>query len=261
MEVNSIVANKFSKRLYATIDVGKKPVRFQLDGGASCNVISEETLKNCLGPVKLEQTKRVLSMYNQTTLKPFGRCTLELHNRKSDKSYCTKFVVLKEQSTPLLGSEIIQQMDLIQVRFKNILSLVASPHKETLTKEKIADQFPDVFQGTGKLSEPYRLQIDPSAKPRKVPLALKTALKEELDRLECLQILTPVSEPTPWMSSMVILKKPNGNIRVCLDPKNLNKVLKRSHYPMPTIDDILPVLSRAKVFSEFDVKMGSGTLS
>ena len=56
LEVNSIVANKFPKRLYATIDVGKKPVRFQLDSGASCNVISEETLKNCLGEVKLEQT-------------------------------------------------------------------------------------------------------------------------------------------------------------------------------------------------------------
>ena len=79
------------------------------------NVISEETLKNCLGSVKLEQTKRVLSMYNQTTLKPLGRCTLELHNHKTGKSYCTEFVVLKEQSTPLLGSETIQQMDLIQV--------------------------------------------------------------------------------------------------------------------------------------------------
>ena len=186
LKVNSIAANKFPKRLNATIDVGKKPVRFQLDSGASCNVISEETLKNCLGPVKLEQTKRVLSMYNQRTLKPLGQCTLQLHNRKTDRSYCTEFLVLKEQSTPLLGSETIQQMDLIQVRFENILSLVASPHKEPLTKEKFADQFPDVFQGTGKLSEPYHLQIDPSAKPvvhppRKVSLALKTALKEELD--------------------------------------------------------------------------------
>ena len=99
LEVNSIVANKFPKRLYATIDVGKKPVCFQLDSGASCNVNSEETLKNCLGPVKLGQTKRVLSMYNQTTLKPLGRCTLELHNCKTDKSYCTEFEVLKEQST------------------------------------------------------------------------------------------------------------------------------------------------------------------
>ena len=72
------------------------------------------------------------------------------------------------------------------MRLENILSLMASPHKEPLTKEKLADQFPDVSQGTGKLGEPYHLQQDPSAKPvvhppRKVPLALKTALKEELD--------------------------------------------------------------------------------
>lgn len=113
MEVNSIVAIS----LYATIDVGKKPVRFQLDSGASCNVISEETLKNCLGSVKVEQTKRLLSMYYQTTLKPLGRCTLELHNCKTDKSCCTEFVVLKEQSTPLLGSGAIEQMDVIQVRY------------------------------------------------------------------------------------------------------------------------------------------------
>ena len=58
----------------------------------------------------------------------------------------------------------IQQMDLIQVRFENILSLMASPHKERLTKEKLVGQFP-VFQGTGKLSERCHLQIDPSAKP------------------------------------------------------------------------------------------------
>ena len=116
------------------------------------------------------------------------------------------------------------------MRFENILSLVASPHKEPLTKEKLAALFSDVFQGTGKPREPCHLQLDPSAKhvvhpPRKVP----TALKEELDRLESLQILTPVSEPTPWVPSMVIVKKPNGKIRACLDPSDLNKVLKHSH--------------------------------
>ena len=58
-----------------------------------------------------------------------------------------------------------------------------------------------------------------------MPLALKTALEEELDRLESLQILTPVPEPMPWVSSMVIVKESNGNIIVCLDPKDLNKVL------------------------------------
>lgn len=130
-----------------------------------------------------------------------------------------------------------------------------------MTKELLADQFSDVFQGTGKLSEPCHLQIDPSAKPvvhppRNVPLALKTALKEELGRIESLQILTPVPEPMAWLSSIVIIKKPNGTIKVCLDPKDLNKVLRGSHHPIPKIDDILPELSQAKVFSVFNVKIG-----
>ena len=53
---------------------------------------------------------------------------------------------------------------------------------------------------------------------------------------------------------MVVVKKPNGSLHICIDPKDLNKVLKRSHYQLPTIEDILPDLSRAKVFSTFDVK-------
>ena len=44
--------------------------------------------------------------------------------------------------------------------------------------------------------------------------------------------------------------------QVCLDPKPLKKALKRNHYPLPTIDDLLPELSRAEVFAVFDVKNG-----
>uniref|UniRef100_A0A803K3H0 ribonuclease H n=1 Tax=Xenopus tropicalis TaxID=8364 RepID=A0A803K3H0_XENTR len=54
---------------------------------------------------------------------------------------------------------------------------------------------------------------------------------------------------------MVAVKKP-GKLRVCIDPKDLNKAFKRSHYPMPTIDKILPSLAKAKVFSVLDVKHG-----
>uniref|UniRef100_A0A803JSR1 ribonuclease H n=1 Tax=Xenopus tropicalis TaxID=8364 RepID=A0A803JSR1_XENTR len=54
---------------------------------------------------------------------------------------------------------------------------------------------------------------------------------------------------------MVAVKKP-GKLRVCIDPKDLNKALKRSSYPMPTIDKILPSLAKAKVFSVLDAKDG-----
>lgn len=43
---------------------------------------------------------------------------------------------------------------------------------------------------------------------------------------------------------------------MCIDPKPLNKALKRSHYPLLTIEDVLPHLNRAHVFSVCDVKNG-----
>ena len=55
------------------------------------------------------------------------------------------------------------------------------------------------------------------------------------------------------MSSLVTVIKPNKT-RVCLDPKDLNKALSRSHYPMKTIDDVLPDLTKAKIFTVVNVK-------
>ena len=69
-EINAVAVRKFPKRLFATINVGKTPVRFQLDSGASCNVISAKTLENCLGEVELKKTTKRLSMYNCTTVQP-----------------------------------------------------------------------------------------------------------------------------------------------------------------------------------------------
>ena len=75
-----------------------------------------------------------------------------------------------------------------------------------------------------------------------------------------MKVLTPVTAPTKWINSMVIVKKPN-KLRICLDPKDLNKAIKRPHHPIPTIDDILPQLSKAKVFSVLDAKDGFGKLN
>ena len=55
---------------------------------------------------------------------------------------------------------------------------------------------------------------------------------------------------------MVIARKANGNLRLCLDPKPLSKALKRWHFPMPLIEDILPDLGKAKIFTKVDFKDG-----
>ena len=75
-----------------------------------------------------------------------------------------------------------------------------------------------------------------------LPLAVEEQVKNKIDRLVTEDVLAPVEEPTDWVSAMVVVKKPNGNVRLCIDPKPLIKALKRNHYYLQTVDDILPQL-------------------
>ena len=53
---------------------------------------------------------------------------------------------------------------------------------------------------------------------------------------------------------MAVVEKPNGKLRICIDPQPLNVAVKREHYRLPVFDDILPELRKAQVFSKLDVK-------
>ena len=85
--------------------------------------------------------------------------------------------------------------------------------------------------------------------PRRVPVALRDRLKENLDDMVQQGIIAPVTKPTPWFSSMVVVPKKNGALRISLDPKDLNTAIKWEHYPLPTIDDIAMRLHEAKLFT------------
>ena len=51
---------------------------------------------------------------------------------------------------------------------------------------------------------------------------------------------------------MVIVEKPSGKLRICLDPSDLNKATKRHHHHLPTTEEILSKLSKRKVFTKLD---------
>lgn len=54
------------------------------------------------------------------------------------------------------------------------------------------------------------------------------------------------------MSALILIHKPGGDIRLCIDPKPLNKALLQDHYSMSIIDDVLPLPRETKVFSSID---------
>ena len=91
---------------------------------------------------------------------------------------------------------------------------------------------------------------------RRIPILIKEQVRQELQRMVNDGVIEPVSEPSPWISALLVVKKPREKVRICIDPKPLNKALKRSHYQMFAIDDVLSRLTNAKVFITIDVKNG-----
>ena len=61
------------------------------------------------------------------------------------------------------------------------------------------------------------------------------------------------------MNQMAIATKKDGSLCICIDPRHLNRSLKREHYQLPVLDDILPDLAKAKVFSKLILTMDIGT--
>jgi hypothetical protein len=85
--------------------------------------------------------------------------------------------------------------------------------------------------------------------------SLKEQIKEELQRMEDAGVIVKQTEPTDWVNSMVTVIKPE-KIRVCIDPRDLNRAIKREYYPMKTIEDVVAGMPEAKVFSVLNATSG-----
>ena len=112
--------------------------------------------------------------------------------------------------------------------------------QDCLKKTYLAD-FLDVFQGLGQFPGEHHIELDETItpvqhQPRRVPVALRVSLREKIDSMVAQRILKKVVEPTPWINSIVEVKKP-GKLRLCIDPVGLKKVVKRPKYQMPTIEE------------------------
>ena len=91
--------------------------------------------------------------------------------------------------------------------------------------------------------------------PRPVPVALRKDVEKKILELEEKGIVTKAVKPSQWISSMVVVAKPQ-KIRICLDPKDLNHAIQCPKSQMPTLEELLPELSKTRIFSSFDSKDG-----
>ena len=139
---------------------------------------------------------------------------------RNNSEYAVEFVVVENRFTPILGAEAAQKTDLVVAQRHNILhssnatSDVNQPTEDQdihrLTKEKIMSQYADLFSGLGKIKGKLHLDVDSSVvrvvmAPRRIAITMEANFREELDRLERLEVYLILSLPrgSPLTSKIV----------------------------------------------------------
>ena len=69
-------------------------------------------------------------------------------------------------------------------------------------------------------------------------------------------LFTPVTEVTDCVSRIAVVRKPSGALRICINPKDLNRAVKDEHYLLPTIEELTTRIGNAKVFTVLDASNG-----
>ena len=225
------------------IKVGTTTHTFKLDTGADVTVIPETMIPKNKRP--LQKSDKRLYAAGQTKINVLGmfRENIEYNGRTSQQT----IYVVQNLKEPLLGKPAIIDLGLIQI-VHNVST----------------DGIPEsLYKGLGKLQySKYKIHIKDDIKPyavatpRRLALPLKKKVKNELDNLEALGVIKPVTKPTEWCSPIVVVPKSNEKIRLCVDYTKLNEAVKRENFPLPSTDQLLAQLSGSVLFSKLDCNSG-----
>ena len=134
----------------------------------------------------------------------------------------------------------------------------AKPIRST---DDLIKEFPDQFQGIGQFPSEYKIQLCHDAHPvihapRKCPITLHPKVKEHLNKVECLGVITHVDEPMDWVSSITHIQKANGKLCLCLDPCDLNGAICHDHHKMPTMEEVAHEFAHSCFFTKLDAHHG-----
>ena len=229
---------------FASFRVQDRVIKFKIDTGSQVNVMPLSEYNQMHRKPRLVKSRVKLFGYTGDSLKTVGECTLPVGGHQLE------FFVADTSQNPILGLNASQELNLVKVVMNVNMQMNA------------IQQFKDVFSGLGCLKQPYHIKLDPTVKlvispPRNQPVTIRDRLKTELNKMESMGVIVAVEEPTDWVNSLVVVEKPKTKqLRICLDPRPLNKAIMREHFQLPTLDDIATRLHGAKVFSKLDANHG-----
>ena len=232
------------------------------DTGAKVSVCSRKQAEKWNLIDRMMPTKIKIKPYKSPAIPAVGetRCSVSFGAR----SVPVVWHVIEEPCQPVLAGIHAKELGIITFQKKPDAFMPVNAIKldDKNALQEILCQYPSCFDGIGKLRDyKVNLHVDPTCKPvaeppRRIPYHLKDRVDEAISEMARNDVIEehPSGKIAPWVSNIVIAPKDDGDIRITLDAKNLNKAIQASSFPIPRQEDIKAKLAGAKFFSKLDLK-------
>ena len=238
-----------------------------------CSVLADTGAKISVCGIKEARKWKLLEKMVDTKvkIKPYGRNTQVITSIGVAKcvvtfgkqSVCIDWHIIDDNCEPVLAGKKAEILGILHFTPRTDIfqpvNMIENEHTEI---QEILTKYSHVFKGIGKLkNHQVQLHVNPEIKPvvsaqRPLPYYLRERVDKAIQEMIQEDIIeeSPVNEPVPWISNVVIVLKTDGDIRISLDAKNVNKAIYSRNLPITRQEDIKSKLSGAVMFSTLDLK-------
>ncbi|XP_064462310.1 uncharacterized protein K02A2.6-like [Ornithodoros turicata] len=235
---------------FITAQVNGTNIRFKVDTGADVTAVPKSVLPRSILS-SLQRSTKELYGPARSSIDTIGQ--VEVDVTWNGQTIREQIFVIQGLRDALLGRPAILALNVLP----QILTVDECP-----LGDPVASKYKDLFGPLGHMKAVYGIKLVPGATPhavnypRRVPIPFLPSVQAELRRMEDLGVIKKVDHPTEWCAPMVVAKKKDGKLRICVDYAELNKQIIRERLIMPTVEENLSSIRRAKLLSKLDANAG-----
>lgn len=264
---NLVTYTKNPRKVFMELLVNNQMCKFQIDTGASSSLLGLATYLQ-LGQPKHQVLEKELHAYGGGILKLKGRIEVDVL-WKNEHNKLPLLVVDNKEATNILGLDWCEALEL-KMSFSATgivlnecnLSFPGQACRDSLiaSLNQMSGEFSEIFSSELGLCKSLKADIKLKEnatpkfhKPYNLPFSQYEDVRSELKRLQNIGVLKSVTS-SDWAAPIVVVKKPNGKLRICADFKvTINPQIEVDRYPIPRIEELFHKLQGGKFFTKIDL--------
>ena len=251
-------SNTVGQFKHVVCEVNGLSLKLIIDLGARVSLLSKQhfQLKE-FSTCKLHPSDLVLRSYNGSRIPCIGYINVDVTVGDVTVPQFRFYIV--EHGNSMMGVNLFDAFQgKVHIAGADILNVPVHP---TLSTTVSLDEFPVLTKEFGTLKVfQHKPAVDHQVTPVQQkfwhpPMALRDTIATELRRMEQEDVIERI-DSSPWVSNLVIARKKDGNIRLCVNLTDVNKAIIPTRYPLPTMEELTSAVAGAKVLSKLDMKWG-----